>query len=350
MNVLLVTDKLTTGGAEVYFCKLENALNHENITTFTAAGEGELYDQLRDKKRHILLSKRNVFYNLRIIYNMIRHNQIQLVHANSLRAVLLLILLKIITLQHFTIFYTKHNVTLLEKKLPFVFSFLINTWVKRVITVSDFEKDNLIALGIHENKITTIYNGVDLEQFLYQEKQPSTRFKVGILARLSEEKNHSLFLDVAHAFKDNSRFLFYIAGDGPDYQKVLQKIRFLGLQERVQLLGNVEHPELFIRDMDVLLLTSKREVFPMVVIEAMAVGTPIITINKGGIPEAVIHKQTGLLMQEHSIEEFCSTLVELDSKAELQKVIIKEARRKVVTDFSLDKMIKETTNEYLKYG
>ncbi|MEC2450214.1 glycosyltransferase family 1 protein, partial [Bacillus cereus] len=56
MNILLMTDKLITGGAENYFCKLENNLHYEDFKIYTAAGDGELYESITRKENFILLS------------------------------------------------------------------------------------------------------------------------------------------------------------------------------------------------------------------------------------------------------------------------------------------------------
>ena len=88
--------------------------------------------------------------------------------------------------------YTKHNVTILEKKMPILFRYFINKYVNNIITVSEFEK-NLISMHVAEEKIKTIYNGVDIEKF-YSSKKTESTYNVGILARLSKEKNHQLFV------------------------------------------------------------------------------------------------------------------------------------------------------------
>ena len=86
------------------------------------------------------------------------------------------------------IVYTKHNVTILEKKMPTLFRYFMNKYVNNIITVSEFEKNNLISIHVAEEKINTIYNGVDIEKFLFQQKKKESTYKIGILARLSKEK------------------------------------------------------------------------------------------------------------------------------------------------------------------
>ncbi|OHR71601.1 glycosyltransferase [Bacillus sp. HMSC76G11] len=349
MNILLLTDKLATGGAEMYFCKLENSLTHPDLTFYTAAGSGELFSQIVNKERFSEISRKNHFYNLMKIYRVIKRNKINLVHANSLRMVLYCIFLKKLTFIKFNLVYTKHNITVLEGNIPKLFSKLLNNHADSIITVSDFEKDNLISLGVKKELITTIYNGVDLNQFQFHKKDTDLQFKIGILARLSEEKNHELFLKIAHELKEHQNLMFYVAGDGPEAKNIKKMIQNLNIDHKVKLLGAVSEPEKFIKSMDLLLLTSYREVFPMTIIEAMAVGTPIISIDRGGIREAIKDNQTGILIKEHSVYDFCTKINYIKANPKLKNNIIEVARKKAEKEFSLHYMVEGTLKEYLKH-
>lgn len=348
MNVLIMTDKLITGGAENYFCSLENQLEHPDLTLFSAAAPGELYPKIKNKNHFIEMKRKSHMFNLLLIKEKIIKHNINIIHANSLRMVLYTIVCSFMAKRKMKLIYTKHNVTGLEKKLPGVFSKIINKYVDTVITVSDFEKNNLMKLGIKKKKIKTIYNGVNLQQFKFKRKGGQKIRKIGILARLSIEKNHELFIKIAEKLKHNPELMFYIAGDGPEYTNIKNKIDEMNLQTRVKLLGAVNTPETFIREMDVLLLTSEREVFPMVILEAMAVGTPIISIDRGGIREAVADHKTGFLISDHSAEHFSSKLIYLAEN--IHADVIENARNRVTEDFSLEKMVENTLNEYLKYA
>jgi glycosyltransferase involved in cell wall biosynthesis len=347
MNILLITDKLILGGAEMYFCKLENQLQHPNISFYFAAGSGELYQKIKHKNKFSEMSRTKHLQNINKLRNLIKEKHIDIIHANSLRMVLYCILVQKFIKKKFKIVYTKHNITVLEEKNQFIFAYLLNKYVERIITVSEFEKKNLINAGIMSNKITTIYNGVDLKQFTFHRKEKGEPFNVGILARLSEEKNHGLFIKIADRLRHIPNIMFYIAGNGPEKEKIKEMIQTHELVEKVKMVGAVQHPESFIKEMDLLLLTSYREVFPMVILEAMAVGTPIISINRGGIGEAIIGNKTGFLINEHSVDDFCKKILDIESNDEIRNQFIENARRKVQTEFSLEKMVTNTLNEYV---
>lgn len=140
MNILVITDKLILGGAEMYFCKLENQLQHPNITFYYAAGPGELYEKIKHKEKFSEISRTKHFHNINKLRRLISDRQIDIIHANSLRMVLYCIAVKSFIKKKFRIVYTKHNVTSLEQKNPFIFAHLLNNHVERIITVSEFEK------------------------------------------------------------------------------------------------------------------------------------------------------------------------------------------------------------------
>jgi len=346
-RILLLTDKLITGGAEMYFCKLENHLKDENMTFYSAAANGELYREIHNKQNFIHLSLKNHFINIIRLIKEVNKRDINVIHANSLRMLLYSILLKKVTKRKIKLIYTKHNVTILEEKMPSLFKEILNKHVHKIITVSNFEKENLLRVGVRNNLIRTIYNGVDVEHFAYQQKQQTKEtFNIGILARISKEKNHDLFLKIANDLKEMQNLMFFIAGEGLERGYVEKMIIELNLEHKVKLLGNLSNPYEFICDMDLLLLTSYREVFPMVILEAMAAGTPIVTVDVGGINEAIKDYETGILINHHSKDEFSTIIKFLYNDENLRKQISNSARRMVEDNFSLSNMIHSTLKTY----
>ncbi|MGD6875735.1 glycosyltransferase family 4 protein [Bacillus infantis] len=347
MNVLMMTNNLITGGAESYFCKLENSLEHPKLNLYTAAVPGDMVRQLKRKEDYLELSRNAHLSNFLKIRKLIIEKDINLIHCNGLKMVLYAIAIMRTLRKNIKILYTKHNLTMLESKGP-IFSFLLNRYVDRIIAVSEFEKNRLISTGVKQHKIEVIYNGVDLDQFEFHKKEKSLQYKIGILGRLSVEKNHAFFVKIADQLKNNPSITFYIAGDGPERENIHSMISSLNLSGNVKMLGTVHEPEKFIKDMDVLLLTSHQEVFPMVILEAMAVGTPVVAIDRGGIKESIIDGDTGYVVPDHSIEDFCSRIIHMKENKESTLAMIKKARERVQLHFSHDKMVKHTLDEYLK--
>lgn len=118
----------------------------------------------------------------------------------------------------------------------------------------------------------------------------------GILGRLSSEKNHALFLEAAAALHRRGVAAGYlIGGDGPERAAIQERIRALGLRGAVELAGYVPTGAFF-RRIDALVLCSRMENLPLVVMEAMARGIPVIATHVGGLPDLVEEGATGRLV------------------------------------------------------
>ncbi|WP_141400323.1 glycosyltransferase family 4 protein [Ureibacillus acetophenoni] len=336
------------GGAERYFCILENHLRDLDIEIYAAAGPGELYSQIQDKQYFIPLSMKNHAKNILRLQRYVQRLKIDVIHANSLRMFLYTVMMKKLMRMQFRVIYTKHNVTILEKKVPSEFTKILNKYADQIITVCEFEKDKLLRLGIREDLISTVYNGVDLKHFSFKPKKEREKFHIGILARLSEEKNHVLFLRVANEFENDEKVMFHIAGDGPERASIVKMIHDFKLQDKVLMHGNLKNPYEFILSLDALILTSYREVFPMVIIEAMAVGTPVLSVDVGGIKEAISHRETGLLVKEYSEKEISEQIRLLIENKTLRKELSIRGRSKAEKQFSLSQMIQNTAEQYIE--
>ena len=154
--------------------------------------------------------------------------------------------------------------------------------------------------GIPADKVTVIYNAVDLERFTPEapgpgrEKWrqawglPAEALVVGGIGRLHYQKNFTLFLEVAAEVSAKiPEAVFVIAGEGPDRAALEEMSRKLGLSSRVRFLGFVkEMPELY-QNLDVLLLTSHFEGTPLTVLEALAMGVPVVASRVDGVAEVL---------------------------------------------------------------
>jgi teichuronic acid biosynthesis glycosyltransferase TuaC len=177
----------------------------------------------------------------------------------------------------------------------------------QVITVSDALKNTLIGLGAESKNIQTLRNGVDLEMFT-----PINRFiepggpeaphqALLSVGNLVELKGHHIAIKALSSLPNAT---LKIAGDGPERQNLSELATRLGLLDRVNFLGRIPHDELsaIYGDADALVLASRNEGWPNVLLEAMACGTPAIANNVGGVPEIVATPESGVLMEERTPE------------------------------------------------
>ena len=132
-------------------------------------------------------------------------------------------------------------------------------------------------------------------------------FKLLAVGRLHPVKDHAFLIRGCAVLKTSGfRLSCQIAGDGPERQRLANLIRSLHLEQEIQLLGQVEHDQLdaLYREADLVVLTSVSEGIPLTLMEAMALGRPVIAPAITGIPELVLDGKTGFLYKPGSITSF----------------------------------------------
>ncbi len=171
-----------------------------------------------------------------------------------------------------------------------------------MLAVSASLKQDMIKLGFAEEKIRVHYTGIDLAAFDLRD-QVESRGRLGIgagqvvvsVGALVPRKNHDLLIAAIALLPDVQLF---IAGYGPEEAALKAQITALGLTSRVKLLGSVPHaslPDLFAAA-DISALCSKSEGLANVWVESMASGTPVVTFNVDGGPEAITSAAAGRLI------------------------------------------------------
>jgi len=222
---------------------------------------------------------------------------------------------------------------------------------KFFITISEYNRQFLIAQGADGNKITVLHCGVDPDQFSLREGFiPSNIPKIGVVARLVEKKGIDHLINaVVHLKKKAKPYQLAIVGDGPLLDEYQALANSLGLNSKeVSFLGAIDHQEIasFIKSLDVFVLPCQKDSagdmdgIPVVLMEAMLSGVPVISTVVSGIPELVMHSETGLLAETANVALLadCIQLSIDDLKATEDRV--KKAVSKVEIDFSLIKNAK----------
>ena len=177
------------------------------------------------------------------------------------------------------------------------------------ITVCEALRQELINLGADGSKVTTLRNGVDLENFhTPTTSRESLKQKFGIptdaplvvsVGGLVERKGHHLTID---AVAELEGVHLLIAGTGAEQSALEARIEGLGVEDRVKLVGALPHQELadFFGAADLSVLASSREGWANVLLESMACGTPVVATSVWGTPEVVAVPEAGLLAMERN--------------------------------------------------
>lgn len=170
---------------------------------------------------------------------------------------------------------------------------------------------------------------------------------VGSVARFSFQKGHQYTLDAIPAILDalpETRFLF--VGEGPERERISQRVRDMGLEGRVLFAGERQDIAHVLSAMDLFLLTSIFEGLPLSVLEAMAVGLPVVATRVSGTPEAVLHELTGLLIPPADPSAVSQAVIEILANPERRRHMGYQGRLLALHHFHRKHLVRHLTDFY----
>jgi glycosyltransferase involved in cell wall biosynthesis len=210
-------------------------------------------------------------------------------------------------------------------------------------------------LGVEAEGIGVVYNAVDLPapdgNAATAERRrigvPDTALLVGSMFRFSPEKRPFLWLDTAVAIlARRSDVIFALYGAGPMRAEIGARVASLGLEQRVILPGLSGNALAALGAMDLFLLTSEAEGTPNTVIEAQWAGMPVVACPAGGVAEAFLPGETGILVPRADPEAIADAVLRLASNRGWRERIRSTGPDFVASRFGLDRMVGELIAQY----
>ena len=226
--------------------------------------------------------------------------------------------------------------------------------VARIATTTAYERDLLVQRGVPPEKVTTVYNGVDVERFERARPArdrirgewslPDGTMLLGVVARLSRLKGYEVMLDALKSLtRDAPPWKAVFVGvnvEEPDYVAWLKsRVEELGLGDRVIFAGYREDIPEILSALDVFVLSSLVEPFGTVVIEAMAAGKPVIATRTRGPAEMLEDGVTGAFVPPGEAPAMASAIRALLGDAPRARAMGEAARADVARRFSLAAMM-----------
>jgi glycosyltransferase involved in cell wall biosynthesis len=172
---------------------------------------------------------------------------------------------------------------------------------------------------------------------------------IGTVANLFPRKGLEYLVEaIGHLKKTFPYILLVIVGTGDgEYERQLRtQVEHLGLTEQILFAGFQDYPEFFISQFDVFVLPSVLEGLGIVLLEAMALGKPIVASKVGGVPEIVQHEKTGLIVKPADVEDLFNGILTLCQDPDTCRQMGEEARRRVVECFSVERMMEQLYRLY----
>jgi glycosyltransferase involved in cell wall biosynthesis len=230
---------------------------------------------------------------------------------------------------------------------------LTNRLASKVIAVSRSIRDFLILHeGMNPDRVVTLSNGIDSQSFLPAKEGQralaksalglsSDAFVIGGMGRLVTQKNFSLFLDVAaRVLAKNPWAVFVVAGTGSQEDKLKAKAALLGINEKVRFLGHVSDRLALYHAFDALLMTSDFEGTPMVLLEAMSCGLPVVASAVDGIAEVCTDGHDALLIAPGDVAGFAAALEGMLQDDGLRATLGRNARNTILKRYEIRHLVR----------
>jgi glycosyltransferase involved in cell wall biosynthesis len=213
-----------------------------------------------------------------------------------------------------------------------------------VIGVSQDLVQTSLECGVAPERCMLVENGVDTAEYQRRmtiaeakSKQgyPANRLLIGGVGRLSAEKGFEILIRSVDALiKRGLDVGLWIIGEGNQRSALQKLIDDLGQGERMRLLGYRQDTLDLYQAMDVFCLSSIREGLPNVMLEAMALQTPVVATRIAGVPRLVQHEANGLLVEPHDEQALVGALGRMLADEPLRKELARQARKTIETSYS----------------
>ncbi len=361
IKVLHILPNLSNGGAERVCVNILKNLNQEIFSPvlllFKENGEGEdMKLELASTgvpvislKKRLLIDPLNLYQIIKVVNDFTP----DIIHTHLGGDIYGLIAGKLKKTK--IIVSTEHNINKNERKVISKFKKINSQFFTKIFAVSQaVREDSILKYEIAPDKITVLYNGIDIDLLTKPEAIESSfrldsenKVIIGALGRLSSQKGFICLIEAAAKTK-NKNYLINIGGKGELEGELKKRIKDLELINRIQLVGEVKTKK-FLQNIDIFVLPSLWEGLGLVILEAGAIGKPIISSGVDGVRE-ILNEENSFFFPvgdddklAETIDLVISNLHTSDTQKKIQNLqnIIKEK-------FSLTDMVKRYSDWYQK--
>ncbi len=359
-TILYVIPYLSIGGTEKHLLDLIKGFSDKyQIILLAPPGETLSSFEAHQIKIHLFTRlDQNLLGGLKDFFRELKRilesQPVDLIHIHG--APELLFLTRMITPKKIPLVFTVHGFHGEMKMFDYwLCARLCNFFATKVIAVAKAEKDILLKKGIKKALIQTIANGVpdllaaphnDLE-LTPKDDLKAPKLIIGVIARLETTKGIHILLEAfGQLSKTYPEIHLEIVGTGSQEAQYHSFVTQNNLANQVTFAGYQTNVAAYLNYFDLLVIPSLHETHPLVLLEGISFGKPIIATRVGGIPEVIIDKKNGLLIEPGNVTELTKALVELIEDQELRAVLGLKARETYQKEYTVKRMLTETEAIY----
>ena len=360
IKVLLISVRADFGGGPEHIYRLIQVLKEE-IDFYIACPDDypywNRYENLLGNKRMIVIPHRKFKVNaVSSLILFLHKHKINIIHSHGKGAGIYSRTLRLPT--SVPCIHTFHGIHIgeyngLQKFVYMLLERIMSIFTKSFITVSRSEFELVKKLKIAPNKkLNIINNGVIIPAEVVEEKiLDGEKLRLITFSRFNYQKNTVLLIEILKELKRQNqieRFETIILGSGQNEKVFKLKLEQNGLSSFVKLLGSVDNPAEYLKEVFCYISTSRWEGLPLGILEAMAHGIPVIASNVTGNTDVVRQDVNGFLYNLDMPERAADYLIKLSADKELWESFSKASRKIVEKEFSIERMAEETKEVYFR--
>lgn len=242
----------------------------------------------------------------------------------------------------------------LRKSVPKWLDWVAARFVQSPVICVSTELGERWQRSLPASRVAVVANGVDVEGLHRAAAAPAPSlpggqpFRIGFFGRLTEVKRVDVIIEVAAELERHhpGQFGVYLFGDGPLRSELEEHAKRLRLESMVHFMGFTGEPAPALRSMHALVLTSDHEGLPMIVLEAMALGVPVISHAVGAIPEVLGGGTMGTLIPNQDPARYAQAITALRDAPATARAQTERAARQVSSRYSADHTVREYVSIY----
>ena len=358
IRVLEVITVLGYGGAERVAMLLADSLDKEKFETSVLGmfGNGPLRDELIKKSIPHLYFSADASSRLNVqwqLFRVLKEKEVDIIHVHGSFLLTRCILPAMVSGAR--VIHTEHAKYSLQTlpRLRFMARFAFKRCQAIVSVSNDLKIFLTTEVGCADDRITVIHNGVDVAKFgeekvsreIFGSRELSDETVLVVtVGRLEEPKDHVRLLEAWSMLSHVKNLLLVIVGEGSLRRSLEGRAKELGIDDRVLFLGPRSDIARILSTCDMFVLSSKREGFPVALLEAMASKKACIATDVGGIREIIEDEEVGVVVSPEDPGALTSAIVSLIEDKNRRDELGKKGRRLVEERFSQEGMVKKYEN------